>query len=430
MSANILEANSSVTPKDNILDVSSNDVFGGLLIGRKVSRSNSLGSITSLSLGSSSGDESAKTALNPFLLRTTLARRLSVASLSSPTIPKTEKATNQGTLCGGAASTIEDIFNWCGVSSQHLPRHLSLGNMKNEYQVVKRIAEEGNCSKVFEAIANEGDCKRVAIKVVSFFEKGNFDPSKVSDFLREVRIHELAKGVRHLSQCLRSFYSYTEAEGYLVFEFVDGFSLQKLYNMRERDPSTKLIDLALIHRVALHILEMLVEFEEKGLHHNDIKLANVMINLSQSKEVEVTVVDLGYGRRRTDYYNPDNPVKVCGTPYYLTPQAFRTNHSVIHHCKRGDVYALGCLIHKLLFHFYPGETLEQPFHSMEALMKGRLLYTPPCLQEEMPPAEQLCYLCLEPEVGLRLSAKNLHKIFHEKLMNYQPFTLKPQLSGG
>ncbi len=187
--------------------------------------------------------------------------------------------------------------------------------------------------------------RTVAVKVMA--QKYTANKTAVERFRREVRA---AAKLAHPN--IVTAYDADEAEGrhFLVMEYVEGVSLDRVVNRRGPLPVA----------TACHVVRLvalgLQHAHAKGMVHRDIKPQNVMVN----KKGVVKVLDFGLARLATDAElprdestaatQPENVAvtgtnMVLGTPDYLSPEQAKSTRDVDH---RSDIYSLGCLFYFVL----------------------------------------------------------------------------------
>ncbi|QEL16509.1 protein kinase domain-containing protein [Limnoglobus roseus] len=190
--------------------------------------------------------------------------------------------------------------------------------------------------------------RTVAVKVMA--QRYTANAVAVERFRREVRA---AAKLAHPN--IVTAYDADEADGrhFLVMEFVDGVSLDRVVNRRGPLPVT----------TACHVVRMaalgLQHAHSKGMVHRDIKPQNVMVNRTS----QVKVLDFGLARLASDgelpaggepggSHNPavTNANTIVGTPDYISPEQAKA--AAVDH--RSDLYSLGCL-------FYFALTGRPPF---------------------------------------------------------------------
>jgi tetratricopeptide (TPR) repeat protein len=206
------------------------------------------------------------------------------------------------------------------------------------FQVVRKIGL-GGMGEVWEAM-DTGLNRRVAIKRMR--EEIAGDPRSRKRFQKEA---QMVAALRHPN--IVEIHSVLEEHEdlYLVFEFVPGDSLSELLHTRTRlKPSEAL---PLLQQVA----SALDYAHEKGVIHQDLKPANIMVNGGQAK-----VMDFGIARRVQETLTAMSRQEIVGTPDYMAPeqeQGLRQPES--------DVFALGVCLYEMLAGHRPyqgGNTLQ------------------------------------------------------------------------
>lgn len=169
----------------------------------------------------------------------------------------------------------------------------------------------------------------------------------------------------------------------IVLEFIDGMSLSDMIRQEGRIPPLDLMD------VVKQTVTALSYAHKRGVVHNDIKPANIML----TREGDVKVADLGMAR--VAHRQPSAPAPgsgghptVCGTPAYISPEMITGGLAAADH--RSDIYSLGvsmyqCLTGRLPFTADPG---AGPY----ALLLHHVKTEPPDILEALPD--------LEPGLGI------------------------------
>ncbi len=194
----------------------------------------------------------------------------------------------------------------------------------------------GGFGAVYRAI-QEPIGRPVALKVVH--PRHGEDADLRARFFREARL--VAK-LRH--PVVVTLHESGEAPGvglYMVFELVDGGTLDRLLEEGPQDPIR-------VTHVCLQLLQALGEAHRLGVVHRDIKPANVMLVREPTGEERVRLLDFGIaklvGASRTDTVETREGI-VVGTPRYLSPEQARGASEIDH---RTDLYSLATLAYALL----------------------------------------------------------------------------------
>lgn len=151
---------------------------------------------------------------------------------------------------------------------------------------------------------------------------------------------------------VRMFDYFTEGRSdFIVLEFVDGMSLDKLLQKQKALPP----ELALL--IFLDCCYGLKNAHAKGIVHRDIKPGNILI----SKRAEVKLADFGIAstEKETDIQSKDEislsadelkkgitmAGSTLGTPAYMSPEQFDDSSAVDH---RADLYSMGVMLYEML----------------------------------------------------------------------------------
>lgn len=218
--------------------------------------------------------------------------------------------------------------------------------------------------------------RRVAIKVVRR-PAGN-DPEALEAHARFRREAQAAGRLQHPN--IVAVYDYGEDENaaWIVMELVEGGSLKKLLDAKERFPLPEIV------RVMTQVLEALDYSHKRGVVHRDIKPANVM--LGEGGQVKLA----DFGIARIENSSMTQVGQVMGTPSYMAPEQLRGEPVDL----RADIWAAGVLLYQLL-------TGAKPFEGDFVALSHRVLHTEP------PPPSALSVTC--PKAFDAVVAKALAK---------------------
>lgn len=174
-------------------------------------------------------------------------------------------------------------------------------------------------------------------------------PEAVERFQREVRA---AARLSHPNIVTAHDAEQAEDVHFLVMEFVEGESVQRLIQREDRLPQTQAIDLARQAAAGL------AAAHEYGMVHRDIKPANLMV----TPDGTVKILDFGLSRFVVEQAEPleaglTTEAMLLGTPDYMAPEQARD-------CRtadiRADIYSLGCTLYHML-------TGQPPFAGQSAV---------------------------------------------------------------
>jgi len=126
---------------------------------------------------------------------------------------------------------------------------------------------------------------------------------------------------------------------YIVMQYIEGHSLQKMISSNEKIPTEKAV------RLITQICDALGYAHRKGIIHRDIKPANILID----KEENPYLVDFGIARVETSTITQTG--RTVGTPSYMSPE--QVMGKKVDKCS--DVFSLGVLLYEIL-------TGKRPFH--------------------------------------------------------------------
>ncbi|MDE2491720.1 MAG: protein kinase, partial [Elusimicrobia bacterium] len=212
---------------------------------------------------------------------------------------------------------------------------------------ILRTLGQGGMGVVYEAL-DLGLQRPVALKKLRAEIADN--PRERARFLKEARI---VAGLKH-PNIVEIHSIHEDAEGlFLVFERVDGQSLHERLDRGVLSPAEAVAYLRQIAKALDHA-------HERGVVHQDLKPANVMVAGDSAK-----VMDFGIARQVQKTMSTLSRVEVSGTPAYMAPEQ-EVGGAV---GPAADVFALGACAYELLVG-------RPPFPNGGAMMKAERLYVP------------------------------------------------------
>ena len=195
---------------------------------------------------------------------------------------------------------------------------------------LERLTASGGMGVVYEATHLALD-RRVAVKVISPNLAG--DEVFRERFIREAR---LAASVHDAH--VVDVYDAGEQDGvlYLVMRFIDGTDLRSVLQAQPRlEPARAL-------RVAGHVAHALDAAHRAGLIHRDVTPSNVLLEGAGAGE-HASLTDFGLVKT-IDTAGVTGTGPWLGTVAYVAPEALRGEPID----GRADVYALACVLHRML----------------------------------------------------------------------------------
>jgi serine/threonine-protein kinase len=144
---------------------------------------------------------------------------------------------------------------------------------------------------------------------------------------------------------------------YLVFEYIEGVSLQASIESMGRAP------LETARKLFVQICNGVAHAHEQGVLHRDLKPSNVMIISNDGDDDTVKILDFGIAKqlshdgREAQRLTAAN--EIFGSPLYMSPEQCRGDTVD----ERSDIYSMGCLMYETLCG-QPPFFAENPFVTM------------------------------------------------------------------
>lgn len=195
--------------------------------------------------------------------------------------------------------------------------------IKDQYDFIRQIGE-GGMGKVYEAY-DKSLKRKVAIKRVR--------PELVrSAYVREQFLSEARMVALLRHPCIVEIYTVIETENslYLVFEYVDGQTLETRLDIDGRLP------FSLVKQLFKNVCEALQYAHSQDIVHCDLKPGNIMI----LENNQAKVMDFGVAKKID---NQTGARTVAGTPAYMAPEQQRGFMR-----KQSDVYSLALCVYEAL----------------------------------------------------------------------------------
>lgn len=282
-------------------------------------------------------------------------------------------------VTGGVLIALGIIHLWGSRldSGAALPRRRR-SKLEEGYQLGRAVGH-GGMGVVYEAFDKTLE-RRVAVKVLR--DELKLDEKAKQRFLEEART---VAGLHHPG--IVDIHSIVDDEAglYLIFEFVEGRTLEQA--LRERGRLSLPEAKALLKQVC-----QALDFAHKhGVVHRDLKPGNIMLTEQGSK-----VMDFGISRHAREAIASISPAESAtahGTPHYMAPeQQFGAVR------KESDVYSLGACLYEML-------TGQPPFPAPSGpdMKLNRDYPKASTLAPELPPAvDPLIDMALHPDPDHRI----------------------------
>lgn len=197
------------------------------------------------------------------------------------------------------------------------------------YRILNQIGA-GGMGSVFLA-EHAALRRRVALKVLP--GRQATDPANVERFYREARA---AATLDHPNIVHAYDVAYDKGVHFLVFEYIDGETLDRTLDARGRLPVGEAVSYAVQAAAGLQ------HAHDKGVAHRDIKPANLLVG----RDGIVKILDLGLAEFFEDpEAKPGRGSGAMGTTDYVAPEQLRDCAAADH---RADIYNLGATLYHLL----------------------------------------------------------------------------------
>ena len=208
------------------------------------------------------------------------------------------------------------------------------------YIIISELGR-GGMGAVFKAL-DERSGRHVALKVIA--EQLLQDPDALRRFEREARA---AAVIDHQNVArIHGFETTADHRPFIVMEYVDGVSLDKVIRNNPDIPFSRLVDFA------LQAARGLEAAHRHAIIHRDIKPANLLLTVTD----EIKIIDFGLAKSMWDQSMITGTGMVVGTPRYISPEQGK-GRPVDH---RSDIYSLGATFYELV-------TRQSPFDGDTAM---------------------------------------------------------------
>ena len=237
-----------------------------------------------------------------------------------------------------SAAEVKSVSTPTASGTPVLPGHV----IANRYEVLGLLGEGG--MGIVYRCRDQSTGQLVALKRV-IPPPGNLANEYLMWFYKEARALA-ALDHPHIVKA-RDFGQLRDGSPYLVMELVQGVSLHDLSHTRVGFP--------LIWAVTDRILGALAHAHARGIIHGDMKPSNILVERRDDEPPDVHVLDFGLAWLRQDWHDERldgskamefAPHAGAGTPGYMAPEQIQ--HEMHHVCGATDLYALGCILYRMI----------------------------------------------------------------------------------
>ena len=259
--------------------------------------------------------------------------------------------------CGTALPGDSKFCPSCGYATARLTPGQTLDG---KYAILEKIAE-GGMGEVYKARHLHLDEIRI-IKVTKPDPLG--EGREPRRFQEEARIATL---VRHPNvAALYDFSRLPDSSYYMVWEFIDGITLEQWLRRYGPLPATRALD------VAQQVLAGLAQIHAQGIVHRDLSPDNIMLRETEDGRLVAKIIDLGIAKRVAAETLPMTRTGMfVGKLKYCSPEQAGALPSGQTVDGRSDLYSFGVVLYEMLSGKPPFES-----HTPEGYL-GKHLHAPP-----------------------------------------------------
>lgn len=266
-------------------------------------------------------------------------------------------------LCPRCGTSMPEASRFCPACGQAMARFSPGQMLDGKYEILEKIGE-GGMGEVYKARHVHLDEIRI-IKVTKPDALGEGPDSR--RFQEEARLATL---VRHPNvAALYDFSRLPDGSFYMVWEFIDGITVEEWLRRNGRFPAPRALD------VARQVLAGLAEIHAQGIVHRDLSPDNILLRETRDGRLVAKIIDLGIAKRvAADALSMTSSGVFVGKLKYCSPEqagALSPGESVD---GRSDLYSFGVVLYEML-------TGHTPFESAtpEEYLGKHLHTTPPPL---------------------------------------------------
>src|SRR5580765_8258851 len=248
----------------------------------------------------------------------------------------TEVAT-QNLSCPRCGAEIPAPARFCGSCGYAAARLLAGETLDGKYQILEKIGE-GGMGEVYKARHLHLDEIRI-IKVTKPDALGEGrDPRR---FQEEARMATL---VRHPNvAALYDFSRLPDGSYYMVWEFIDGVTLEEWMRRHGPLPLDQALD------VARQVLAGLSEIHAQGIVHRDLSPDNILVRPGRDARLVAKIIDLGIAKRvAAESLSMTGTGLFVGKLKYCSPEQAGALPEGKALDGRSDLYSFGVVLYEML----------------------------------------------------------------------------------
>jgi len=285
---------------------------------------------------------------------------------------------------------------------------LSGRTLDGRYRLVKYV-DRGGFGAVYLGLDGKFN-QPVAVKVGLSYR----------DFMKEAK---LAAEVRHDHIVQVTDYGHDNGLAFMVMEFLNGDSLEKLFLKQDRRLSPEQL-CQLVREVG----DALAQAHADHLVHRDLKPRNIMLKEPPTKSgtssfpKKFVLLDFGIAAKLDAEGTQRNRTKDgAGTVEYMAPELLQTPSVAT---PQSDIYAFGVILYQMLVGRVPFPQADSSFMAMAECLNGIARLPPPRFAEvapdrSFPPGiEALVLQCLEKNPSRR--PQTMEEVCERFLACYEP----------
>lgn len=245
--------------------------------------------------------------------------------------------------CGTANRAGDNFCAGCGYAIQHATGQIDAQTVLEGRYVIMDLLGQGGMGAVYRALDRRLDNSMIAIKEISTaaLSPGELEKS-VESFKQEASM--LVSLRHHALPRISDFFSTVDGRWFLVMDYIEGETLEKIVRRRGRIPQEEVVVWA---RQLCDVLGYL-HGQTPPVIFRDLKPSNIMLTAGN----EIKIIDFGIARHFRPGISADTVS--YASMGFAPPEQFGAGHAD----QRSDIFALGAIMHYLLSGITPA---AEPF---------------------------------------------------------------------